>query len=60
VKQEISVQSAEAFSDENVKPGAKYTCDKCGISFSQNSILRNHQCIYSGERPFRCGSCGKA
>ena len=60
VKQEDSVQSAEAFSDENVEPGAKYTCDKCDISFSQNSILHNHQCIYRGQRAFRCGSCGKA
>ncbi|NXY91741.1 ZN623 protein, partial [Alcedo cyanopectus] len=34
-------------------------CQECGKSFGQRSALAKHRKTHSGERPHRCGDCGK-
>jgi len=31
----------------------------CGKKFLDNSKLRRHQVVHTGERPFKCEICGK-
>ncbi|XP_033609211.1 zinc finger protein 436-like isoform X2 [Cryptotermes secundus] len=35
----------------------QYSCDDCGESFSQQVILRAHQCMHSAEQLFCCDVC---
>ncbi|XP_068236538.1 zinc finger protein 665-like [Palaemon carinicauda] len=37
----------------------KFTCDKCGQSFSTESYLQKHILSHSGVRPYTCVDCGK-
>ncbi|XP_054985174.1 uncharacterized protein LOC101538233 [Sorex araneus] len=37
-----------------------YKCSVCGRSFRQDSSLREHQKIHTGEKPHQCGACGEA
>lgn len=38
-----------------------YECQECGKAFVENSKLRRHMLVHSGERPYHCmwPSCGK-
>ncbi|XP_066940293.1 uncharacterized protein [Macrobrachium rosenbergii] len=38
----------------------KFTCDKCGQSFSTESYMQKHILSHSGEKPFKCEVCGYA
>ncbi|XP_064096702.1 zinc finger protein 607-like [Macrobrachium nipponense] len=37
----------------------KFTCDKCGQSFSTESYMQKHILSHSGIRPYTCVDCGK-
>src|SRR5277367_1162014 len=37
----------------------KYECDTCGKRFQAPSHVKNHERSHTGEKPFKCGECGK-
>ncbi|NXT11293.1 ZN595 protein, partial [Prunella fulvescens] len=36
-----------------------HTCLECVKSFNQSSTLIYHWRIHAGERPYKCGECGR-
>uniref|UniRef100_A0A0K2VHF2 Zinc finger protein 27like [Tupaia chinensis] n=1 Tax=Lepeophtheirus salmonis TaxID=72036 RepID=A0A0K2VHF2_LEPSM len=43
----------------NKPPSIQYGCKFCGKSFNDRSNLRIHLYTHTGEKPYRCDSCGK-
>lgn len=35
-------------------------CPTCGKSFSRKMLLKQHQRVHTGERPYQCPECGKS
>ncbi|XP_043208469.1 zinc finger protein 112-like [Amphibalanus amphitrite] len=38
---------------------AKFTCERCDVTFKSSSRLRRHQASHTGYKPFKCVMCGK-
>ena len=34
-------------------------CDVCHITFKDIGSVKLHQCVHTGERPYRCDVCNK-
>jgi uncharacterized Zn-finger protein len=45
-----------------LKRGKEYLCtvESCGKAFKDNSKLKRHMLVHTGDRPFRCLFCGKS
>ncbi|EPY78053.1 zinc finger protein 517-like protein [Camelus ferus] len=63
---ELSLSPA-ALEGERRGPGATHTaeerahrCVACSKAFKYNSLLRRHQVIHTGAKPYQCTDCGKA
>ncbi|KAH6937107.1 hypothetical protein HPB50_025568 [Hyalomma asiaticum] len=39
--------------------GKKYTCSLCSYSTDYPTNIQRHMLTHTGERPFRCDTCGK-
>lgn len=50
----------QAYTTKPAKDTSNLCCGTCSKSFSRSWLLKNHQRIHTGERPYQCSYCDKA
>merc|ERR1711983_254733 len=60
VKKEVPDGASDMNADTEDKTTREKACTLCGKTFSNNSGLKQHAIVHSGEKPFKCDLCDKA
>lgn len=50
----------QALGSKTTKDPSSLKCEQCNKTFSRSWLLKNHQRVHTGERPYKCVFCEKA
>ncbi|XP_045180380.2 oocyte zinc finger protein XlCOF28-like [Mercenaria mercenaria] len=50
----------QALGTKSAKDPSSLKCEQCSKTFTRSWLLKNHQRVHTGERPYKCAFCDKA